>query len=44
MLRRSPFAVRIFLISAREVGVLSIRDLLREEIQDMRDYIGQTEG
>ncbi|MEJ2206873.1 MAG: CBS domain-containing protein [Gemmatimonadota bacterium] len=26
------------------LGVLSIRDLLREEIQDMRDYIGQTEG
>ena len=26
------------------IGVLSIRDLLREEIQDMRDYIGQTEG
>ena len=26
------------------LGVLSIRDLLREEIQDMRDYIGQREG
>jgi CBS domain-containing protein len=26
------------------LGVLSIRDLLREEIQDMRDYIGQSEG
>jgi len=26
------------------VGVLSIRNLLREEIQGMRDYIGQSEG
>jgi CBS domain-containing protein len=26
------------------LGVLSIRDFLREEIQDLRDYIGQTEG
>jgi len=26
------------------LGILSIRDLLHEEIQDMRDYIGQSEG
>ena len=26
------------------LGVISIRDLLREEIQDMRDYIGEAEG
>lgn len=26
------------------LGVISIRDLLREEIQDLHDYIGQAEG
>ena len=26
------------------LGILSIRDLLREEIRDMRDYIAQREG